>query len=82
MRMAVRRVAVFVAAIILLSCGDARADIGLPMVAVYLPPAWLCFIPIVIIEAYTVSHDGRFRCAEPWSPKPWLMACRLELAFH
>jgi hypothetical protein len=52
MRVTVPRVAVLVAAIITLSSGDARADIGLPMVAVYLPPAWLCFIPIVIVEAY------------------------------
>ena len=35
----------------LLFAADARADIGLPMIAIYLPPAWLCFIPIVLIEA-------------------------------
>jgi len=29
----------------------AFADIGLPMVAVYLPPAWLALIPIIIVEA-------------------------------
>ena len=27
------------------------ADIGLPMVAIYLPPAWLALIPIILIEA-------------------------------
>jgi hypothetical protein len=26
-------------------------DIGLPMIAVYWPPAWLAFVPIVLIEA-------------------------------
>lgn len=27
-------------------------DIGLPMIAVYWPPAWLAFIPVVLIEAF------------------------------
>jgi len=51
MRVLLGRSAVLVAAIVLLWSADARADIGLPMVAVYLPPAWLCFIPIVVLEA-------------------------------
>jgi hypothetical protein len=38
-------------ALLFLCTSEARADIGLPMVALYLPPAWLCFIPIVVIEA-------------------------------
>jgi hypothetical protein len=52
MRFDARRLVVLTAAIALLCGSDARADIGLPMVAVYLPPAWLCFIPIVVLEAY------------------------------
>ncbi len=27
-------------------------DIGLPMISVYWPPAWLAFVPIVLVEAY------------------------------
>jgi hypothetical protein len=27
------------------------ANIGLPMVAVYLPPAWLALLPIIFIES-------------------------------
>src|SRR5437016_1743237 len=27
------------------------ADIGLPMVALYLPPAWLALLPIIFIES-------------------------------
>jgi hypothetical protein len=27
-------------------------DIGLPMIAVYWPPAWLAFVPVVLIEAF------------------------------
>lgn len=27
------------------------ADMGLPMVAVYLPAAWLALVPIILIEA-------------------------------
>jgi len=31
--------------------GRAFADIGLPMVAIYLPPAWVALFPIIAIEA-------------------------------
>jgi hypothetical protein len=51
-----------VLATLLVGCaGDAQADIGLPMIAIYLPPAWLCFIPIVVIEA--VVGIVRFKVA-------------------
>ena len=36
---------------IVLAAEPASADVGLPMIAIYLPPAWLAFIPIVIVEA-------------------------------
>ena len=28
------------------------ADIGLPMIGLYWPPAWLAFVPVVVIEAW------------------------------
>jgi hypothetical protein len=34
----------------------ARADIGLPMVAVFLPPMWLALIPIILIEALLLKR--------------------------
>ena len=35
---------------------SAAADIGVPMVAVFLPPLWLSLIPIIIIEALIVNR--------------------------
>jgi hypothetical protein len=47
------------AAVVLFWPNPASADIGLPMVAIYLPPAWLCFVPIVLIEAYVgIARHG------------------------
>ncbi len=37
--------------IFLFTCPYALANIGLPMISVYLPPAWLALIPIILIEA-------------------------------
>jgi hypothetical protein len=34
----------------------ARADIGLPLIAVFLPPMWLALIPIVVVEAAVNSR--------------------------
>jgi hypothetical protein len=35
------------------------ANMGLPMVAMYLPPAWILLVPIIAIEAgYGVCHYG------------------------
>jgi hypothetical protein len=34
----------------------AAADIGVPMVAVFLPPLWLSLIPIIVVEALIVSR--------------------------
>jgi hypothetical protein len=34
----------------------AHADIGVPMVAVFLPPMWLAFIPIVLLEALVLAR--------------------------
>lgn len=34
----------------------AAADIGVPMVAVFLPPLWLSLIPIIVIEALILHH--------------------------
>lgn len=35
----------------LLAAVPARADAGLPMIAIFLPPAWLALVPIVVFEA-------------------------------
>jgi hypothetical protein len=34
----------------------AHADIGVPMIAVFLPPIWLAFIPIVLVEALLLAR--------------------------
>jgi hypothetical protein len=36
--------------VLLLFAADSHADVGLPMLAIYLPPAWLLLLPIVGIE--------------------------------
>ena len=48
-----RKGAAIFTAVLLLLIWPTRtfADIGLPMVAVYLPPAWLALLPIIGIEA-------------------------------
>jgi len=35
---------------------SASANIGVPMVAVFLPPLWLSLIPIVVLEAWVVTR--------------------------
>ncbi|HWG09951.1 MAG TPA: hypothetical protein VN693_00420 [Rhodanobacteraceae bacterium] len=34
----------------------ANADMGLPLIAVFLPPMWLALIPVILIEAIVVSR--------------------------
>lgn len=34
----------------------AKADIGLPMIAVFLPPMWIGLVPIVLVEAFVISR--------------------------
>jgi len=43
----------------------AHADAGLPMVAVYLPPAWFALLPIILLEALV----GSWRWGIPMSPR-------------
>jgi len=31
------------------------ADIGLPMIAVFLPPMWIAFVPVVLVEAFVLE---------------------------
>src|SRR5262249_3159602 len=38
---------------------NALADIGLPMIAVYWPPAWLALIPIIAVEGWIARRTLR-----------------------
>ena len=42
-------------AIFVLFSPAAHADIGVPMIAVFLPPMWLAFVPIVLLEALILA---------------------------
>jgi hypothetical protein len=42
---------IVIAAVLAIVPIPAHADIGLPLIAVFLPPMWLALIPIVLIEA-------------------------------
>jgi hypothetical protein len=46
-----RRRAVLAVLVLTLAPSLVSADMGVPMVAVFLPPAWLALIPIILIEA-------------------------------
>jgi hypothetical protein len=47
-----RRCAVVVLALVVcLVPSEARANIGLPMIAILLPPAWGLLLPIIVLEA-------------------------------
>ena len=37
-----------------LAAGPAHANIGVPMVAVFLPPLWLALIPVIAVEAWVL----------------------------
>ena len=50
-----RRTALVTLALTLISPA-AHADIGVPMIAVFLPPMWLAFIPIVLLEALLLAR--------------------------
>jgi len=54
----VRPIALFivVAAVLTIVPVPAHADIGLPLIAVLLPPMWLALIPIVVVEAAVIGH--------------------------
>ena len=56
MSLKARKVAVLTG-VVLLSPAAASANIGIPMIALYLPPAWFALLPIILIEAaYGVRH--------------------------
>ena len=46
----------FVTLALMLVSPAAHADIGVPMIAVFLPPMWLAFIPIVLLEALLLAR--------------------------
>ena len=43
-------------ALALVLAPEAHADIGVPMVAVFLPPMWLSLIPVVFLEAWILRR--------------------------
>lgn len=52
-----RRLARFIAATLVFGVSlQARADIGVPMVAIFLPPMWLSLIPVVLLEAWILRR--------------------------
>jgi hypothetical protein len=48
---ALKRPAVAFFALAILAAAPATADVGLPMLALFLPPAWLLLVPVIGIEA-------------------------------
>jgi hypothetical protein len=54
----IKRTALFivVAAVLAIIPIPGHADIGLPLIAVFLPPMWLALIPIVVVEAAVNGH--------------------------
>jgi hypothetical protein len=73
---------------------NAHADAGLPMVAVFLPPLWLAFVPIVLLEAMALSRlmaiplrrallsalAGNIASSLVGIPLTWVILAALELA--
>jgi hypothetical protein len=71
----------------------AQADVGLPMVAVFLPPLWLAFVPIVLLEAMILrrlmatplrrallsTFAGNFVSSLVGIPLTWVILAALEL---
>jgi hypothetical protein len=47
---------IVVAAVLAIIPIPAHADIGLPLIAVFLPPMWLALIPVVVVEAAVNGH--------------------------
>lgn len=39
-----------------LASAPASANIGVPMIAVFLPPLWLSLLPVIVVEAWVVSR--------------------------
>jgi len=70
----------------------ARADIGVPMVAIFLPPMWLSLIPVILLESWIlhrrlfVSHQsallastvGNVATTVVGIPLVWLVLAILE----
>ena len=40
----------------LLASSPASANIGVPMIAVFLPPLWLSLLPVILVEAWVMSR--------------------------
>jgi hypothetical protein len=55
--------------IVLIAASESFANVGLPMISIYLPPAWLALIPIIIIEAivgtraFNIPFSDSFRAS-------------------
>jgi len=47
---------VLAAAPLALFSPTADADIGVPLIAIFLPPMWLAFVPIVVVEAVVLAR--------------------------
>ena len=47
------------ACISMVGATPASANIGLPLVAVFLPPMWVALLPIILVEAVLISRLGR-----------------------
>ncbi len=52
-----------VAAALLVATFPAQANMGLPLIAVFLPPLWVALVPIIAIEAAVILHRGSYPLA-------------------
>jgi hypothetical protein len=48
--------AVVATSVLMFIAPTAKADVGLPLVAVFLPPMWIALAPIVLVEAFVMSR--------------------------
>lgn len=46
----------------------AHADIGVPLVALFLPPMWLSLIPVILVEAFLLGRLLSLRTASTFLP--------------
>jgi hypothetical protein len=53
--------------VVALTPAIAAANIGLPMVAVFLPPAWLALIPIIVMESAYGIYRFRTSAERTWA---------------
>lgn len=51
-----KRLILLFAVLVLFPSSMAQANMGLPMVAIFLPPMWLALVPIILVEAYIVAR--------------------------